>query len=145
MYRSEVIEIPFTRAHNTYLENALELGIPAAAMLVLALMWILLICFTALRHYGRRANIPCMGLAITALIGTHSLVDYTMTVPAIAATYACWASPVRRRCAWRARTRSPKSAATSEFPSTAFRLASGTPRDVILARDWESIRWECGT
>ena len=29
-----------------------------------------------------------MGLAITALIGTHSLVDYTMTVPAIAATYA---------------------------------------------------------
>ena len=88
MYCSEVIEIPFTRAHNTYLENALELGIPAAAMLVLALMWILLICFTALRHYGRRANIPCMGLAITALIGTHSLVDYTMTVPAIAATYA---------------------------------------------------------
>ena len=48
----------------------------------------LLICFAALRHYGRRANIPCMGLAITALIATHSLVDYTMTVPAIAATYA---------------------------------------------------------
>ncbi len=88
MYRSEVIEIPFTRAHNTYLKIALELGIPAAAMLVLALMFILLICFTAPRHYGRPSNIPCMGLAITALIGTHSLVDYTMTVPAIAATYA---------------------------------------------------------
>jgi O-antigen ligase len=88
MYRSEDLKIPFTRAHNTYLENALELGVPAAVMLVLALVWIMLICFAALRHYGRRANIPCMGLAITALIATHSVVDYTMTVPAIAVTYA---------------------------------------------------------
>lgn len=87
MYRSED-SAPFKRAHNTYLENALELGVPATAILMLALLWILVICFAALRHYGRRANIPCMGLAITALVAAHSLVDYTMTVPAIAATYA---------------------------------------------------------
>ena len=47
-----------------------------------------MICFAALKHYGRRANIPCMGIAITALVATHSVVDYTMTVPAIAVTYA---------------------------------------------------------
>jgi O-antigen ligase len=88
MYRSESLATPFTRAHNTYLENALELGIPATALLLLALAWIIMICFAALRHYGRRAHIPCMGLAITALVATHSLVDYTMTVPAIAVTYA---------------------------------------------------------
>lgn len=88
MYRSESLTAAFQRAHNTYLENALELGVPATVMLMLALAWIMVICFAALRHYGRRANIPCMGLAITALVATHSLVDYTMTVPAIAVTYA---------------------------------------------------------
>jgi O-antigen ligase len=88
MYQNEALSFPITHAHNTYLENALELGIPATAILMLALLWILVICFSALRHHGRRANIPCMGIAITTLVGGHSLVDYTMTVPAIAVTYA---------------------------------------------------------
>ena len=78
----------FTKAHNTYLENALELGVPAAAALVLSVALLARQCLRALRRrrgvfvYGWMA---CCG---TVLVGCHSTVDFSLQIPAVAVLYA---------------------------------------------------------
>tara|TARA_R110002072_G_scaffold10726_51_gene49773 strand:- start:424 stop:1809 length:1386 start_codon:yes stop_codon:yes gene_type:complete len=93
------------RAHNEYLDNALGLGIPAAAALVLAIALIALRCLRGSITRQRDAYYPAAGFAIAVFAGIHSLVDFTLQVPAVAATFALllgtccaqsWSSLVRR-------------------------------------------------
>ncbi|WP_448188441.1 O-antigen ligase family protein [Azospirillum sp. sgz301742] len=76
------------QAHNTYLELALELGIPAAAALILAVLWLAGLCVRGIlvRHTDR--VYPALGLAATVLVGMHAMLDYSMQVPAVAVTWA---------------------------------------------------------
>lgn len=93
------------RAHNEYLDNALGLGIPAAAALVLAIALLALRCFRGSLARQRDSYYPAAGFAIVVFVGIHSLVDFTLQVPAVAATFALllgtccaqsWSSLVRR-------------------------------------------------
>lgn len=88
MQRGDELRTPIPGVRNTYLENALEIGIPAAVALVLAVGWIVLICFSAVLRHGRAAFLPCLGVGATVLAGAHGAVDYSLQIPAVAATYA---------------------------------------------------------
>ena len=88
MHRGELLRSPFLRAHNTYLENALELGVPAAAALVLAIGWIMIICVSSVLRHRRQAYLPCLGISATVLVGLHATVDYSLQIPAVAMAYA---------------------------------------------------------
>ena len=88
------------KAHNTYLENALELGIPAALALHLAIGLGLLAAAGNLRSRGDRRRLAILGLSATLLVGLHAMVDFSLQMPAIALLYAALlglsaASPVR--------------------------------------------------
>lgn len=76
------------QAHDTYLELALELGIPAAAALLFAVLWLAGLCVRGIlvRHTDR--VYPALGLAVTVLVGMHAMLDYSMQVPAVAVTWA---------------------------------------------------------
>ena len=75
-------------AHNTYLENALELGVPAAAALTLAVAWLAARClFGAFQRRNRRA-LPAAAFAVSVLLGLHSAVDFPLQIPAITAFFA---------------------------------------------------------
>lgn len=87
MYRTPSIEKPFFRAHNTYLENALELGVPAAVALVGAVAWLGGMCLLGALRRRRDATYPCLGAASTALVGAHALVDFSLQIPAVAALF----------------------------------------------------------
>ena len=87
-HRSEILLIPFAHGHNIYLENALELGVPAAAALVAAVGWIGLICLGRARGRGRESFFPSLGIAVIVVIALHSLVDSTLRAPAVAITLA---------------------------------------------------------
>ena len=78
MHRGDQLRSPFKRAHNTYLENAL----------LLAVGWIVLICASSVLRHRRRAVLPCLGVAATALVGVHATVDYSLQIPAVAMAYA---------------------------------------------------------
>lgn len=100
-YRTPEIQGTFTKAHSVYLENALELGLPAALALFATLLCLALICVAGIRRRRRDAVYPCIGLAATVLVGVHSTVDFSLQIPAVAATYAflmgiacaqCWSS-----------------------------------------------------
>ena len=93
-------------AHNEYLDNALGFGIPAAAAaLVLAITLLALRCFRGSLARQRDTYCPAAGFVIAVFVGIYSLVDFTLQVPAVSATFApllgtccaqSWSSLVRR-------------------------------------------------
>lgn len=78
----------WTEAHDTYLELAVELGVPAAVTLVGAVLWLVGICVRggAIRH--RDALYPLLGVAATILVGFHALFDFSLQIPAVTVTWA---------------------------------------------------------
>ncbi|MGM0583341.1 MAG: O-antigen ligase family protein [Pseudomonadota bacterium] len=89
-------------AHSSYLENLFELGAPAAAAFYVALG---LVAWRLLRGVltRRRNRLPaCLALGITATAALHSLMDFSLQMPAAAALYAAlagigWAQSFPRR------------------------------------------------
>jgi O-antigen ligase len=71
------------KAHNTYLQLIMELGWPAAAALYAGLALLVFRCVQ-----GQRSVYPAVLAACSALVAVHSLVDFSLEMPANAATYA---------------------------------------------------------
>jgi hypothetical protein len=88
------------KAHNTYLELALEAGIPAAAALVLSAFSFAALCGLALLR-RKAVRFALAGIGASVLVGAHALVDFSLQMPAVAITYAallgvCAAQSLRR-------------------------------------------------
>ena len=86
--QTEAIRGRWDRAHDTYLENALELGIPAAFLLNLSAAALFIRCLAGLRTRHRDAIYPAIGIGASILLACHSLIDFSLEIPAITATYA---------------------------------------------------------
>ena len=71
------------KAHSTYLQMIMELGWPAAAALYAGLGLLVFRCL-----HGRGAVYPAVLAACSVLVGVHALVDFSLEMPAVAATYA---------------------------------------------------------
>ena len=87
-YRDRSLNAFYMRAHNTYLENALELGLPGAAALFLTIGGLSILTLLGVLRRRRDAIFPCIGFAATTLVASHSLVDFSLQVPAVALTYS---------------------------------------------------------
>lgn len=106
-YRAADVRPGVLMAHNDYLELALELGIPAAALLVFAMLALAGGCARGVWARRRDFEIPAAGVAVCVLIGAHSIVDFSLQIPAVAATFslilgvsAAQAVPIARRVSW---------------------------------------------
>jgi O-antigen ligase len=71
------------KAHNTYLQLIMELGWPAAAALYAGLGLLVFRCLE-----GQSAVYAAVLASCSALVAVHSLVDFSLEMPANAATYA---------------------------------------------------------
>ena len=80
--------VHYDRAHNTWLENAFELGIPAALLLYGALAGVALTCWRGVRRRRRDWVYPATGVAAAVLVGTHATVDFSVQIPAVAMLFA---------------------------------------------------------
>ena len=80
--------ILWDKAHNTYLENALELGVPAAALLDLSILLLAVACVEGVRRRNRQKLLPALGVAATVLVGMHALVDFSLQIPAVSILFA---------------------------------------------------------
>jgi O-antigen ligase len=78
----------WTKAHNTYLETWLELGLPAALILQGSIVFIVWQCFKGARRKNKLRHIPAAACSVSALVGVHSMIDFSLQIPAIAAMYA---------------------------------------------------------
>ena len=84
----EVAVGEWVRAHNSYLENLFEMGIPAALGFYLALALVLVrIWKGTVRRRSDRA-FPCFALAAAAAAAFHSFFDFSLQMPATAALFA---------------------------------------------------------
>ncbi|CCG41386.1 O-antigen ligase family protein [Magnetospirillum molischianum] len=75
-------------AHNVHLELVMDLGFPGAICLYLSLTAIIIVCLRALVLRRRDQVYPALALAVTALLGLHGMMDFSVQMPAIAMTYA---------------------------------------------------------
>jgi O-antigen ligase len=82
------LDLFYDKAHNTYLELAFDLGIPFGAVLPLIVLFIVVRCGLGLRERSRNQEVPALAIAATVLVGVHAFFDFSVQIPAIAATYA---------------------------------------------------------
>ncbi len=94
----------FNYAHNLHLGAAVELGVPAAIILIFAITMIAWSCFKGIGRRRRDHALPALGLALTSLVGVHGLTDSPLYLPANAATFSfllglayaqSWPGPLR--------------------------------------------------
>ena len=77
------------KAQDTYLELALDVGIPATGVFLIGLGALALQCIKGLsRRRKERRIFPAIGLASMVLIAAHSIFDFSMQIPAVATTFA---------------------------------------------------------
>ncbi|HFD16097.1 MAG TPA: hypothetical protein ENJ38_07330 [Rhodospirillales bacterium] len=88
LYRDARLSALWDKAHNTYLEQAVELGLPATATLYLGLAVLFLYMLTGIFRRRRNQIFPLVGVSASVLVGTHALVDFSLQIPAVATAYA---------------------------------------------------------
>jgi O-antigen ligase len=88
LYADQFTPYVVDRAHNDYLELTMGLGIPAALAWFISLAWLNIRCaIGALRRHRRRAY-SIVAIASTALVGFHSIFDFSLQIPAVSIYYA---------------------------------------------------------
>lgn len=72
-------------AHNTFFQNILELGVPAAALLYLVLSRVFVLHIQGTLKRRQRRWVPAVGVAVIVYAGLHSILDFSFELPANAA------------------------------------------------------------
>ncbi len=75
------------KAHNSYLEFAMEAGLPALGVLLAIFAMLVGICIRGLSRRQRDTIYPAVALSATVLVAAHALVDFSLQIPAVAITY----------------------------------------------------------
>lgn len=90
VYRDASLTTPvvWDFAHNVHLETAMDLGLPATLLLYGAVLGIVGSCARGLTRRRRDQVYPAVALSAAALLGVHGLVDFSVQIPAVAATLA---------------------------------------------------------
>lgn len=87
--RDERFPRVFREAHNTYLEHAVELGLPATILLYLGALMPVVACVQGTSNGSRGRVIGrAVGICATILVATHSIVEFSLQIPAVALTFA---------------------------------------------------------
>lgn len=89
-YRSADLsrDVIFDYAHSMPLEQAMELGLPAALLWLVALLLIVIRCGIGLIQRRRSQIHPAVAIATAGLLITHNLFDFSLANPAITALAA---------------------------------------------------------
>jgi O-antigen ligase len=87
-YQSPHVSAFFDLAHEDYLENTLELGIPVALAFYATLALLIGQCAVGVFRRRRDMIYPAIAVSASTLVGVHALVDFSLQIPAVAVLYA---------------------------------------------------------
>jgi O-antigen ligase len=76
------------RAHSTPLELAVELGLPAASLIVLCSLWYVYLLLRSSLRRKRDRYIPIVGVSVAALGLVHSCIDFSLQIPGFGVFFA---------------------------------------------------------
>lgn len=82
------LALPFDKAHNTYLEMALEAGLIAAAAFFGVLAWLTAACMRGALWRRRDSVYPALAVGAVGLFAAHSMIDFSAQMPAVAISFA---------------------------------------------------------
>lgn len=88
LFQPTTLSSPFDKAHNTYLELAFDLGVPVAAALVLAVVWIAVRCLSGLSERRQERELTALGVGASITVGIHSLFDFSLQIPGVTIVFA---------------------------------------------------------
>ncbi len=78
----------YLAAHNSYLELAAEIGVPATISVVVAIAWCAALCLLGAFRRRQDRIYPIIAVAATVAVGAHATLDFSLQIPAVALTYA---------------------------------------------------------
>jgi O-antigen ligase len=87
-YSTALVPFVVDKAHNDYLELAAGWGLPAALLWWSALLWLMVICARGIFTRRRNQLYPLVALGAGILVGVHANFDFSLQMPAVAATFA---------------------------------------------------------
>lgn len=87
-YRESGGAVRIERAHNDYLQTALELGVPGALAYFASFALLALACVRGALGRGRAAVHSAAGFAACVLVGAHSAVDFSLRMPAVSLLFS---------------------------------------------------------
>ena len=87
-YRDERFRLVVDKAHNTYLEHATELGVPATVLLYTGALMLVYACARGVFQRRRDKIFPLVAAAASVLVAVHAVFDFSLQIPAVAVTYA---------------------------------------------------------
>jgi hypothetical protein len=76
------------RAHNFFLEGWLGLGLPFLAALAIGYVVLIAVFVRGVKVRHKLRFIPVMGLAASALVSLHSIVDFSLQIPGVGVYFA---------------------------------------------------------
>lgn len=88
LFQPTTLSSPFDKAHNTYLELAFDLGVPVAAALVLAVVWIGVRCLSGLSERRQDRELTALGVGASITVGIHALFDFSLQIPGVTIVFA---------------------------------------------------------
>jgi len=78
----------YDKAHNTFLENAMEMGIPMSLVFFSAIGLVVLLLARLMFRQRHGHDLLAAAAASIALVALHSVIDFSLQIPAINATLA---------------------------------------------------------
>ncbi|MGF7159823.1 O-antigen ligase [Rhodoligotrophos appendicifer] len=90
LYRDESVSAfgVWDKAHDTYLEVLLGLGLPVGIALILAVLLLVFTCLKGAITRRRAWHLPLIAFTASVLVGCHALVDFSLQMAGVAITYA---------------------------------------------------------
>jgi O-antigen ligase len=77
----------FDKAHNTYLELIFDIGV-IGLLLPCIVLWFAIRCAIGVQERQKYQEIPALGVSATAMVGIHSMFDFSLQIPAVALSFA---------------------------------------------------------
>jgi len=81
-------DLNWDKAHNSYLELAMELGVPATVAICAVFLWLFGVNVSGLIRRRRRKNYAVLGIAAVVLVAAHALVDFSLQIPGFTVMFA---------------------------------------------------------
>lgn len=78
----------FDLAHTTPMEAAIDLGVPAAIVLHVMVLWLVALCVRGATSRRQDGEYPMLAVAASVLVGLHGLADFPLQIPGTAIIYA---------------------------------------------------------
>jgi O-antigen ligase len=88
LYATQVLPYVLDKAHCDYLEFAAGIGLPAAIAWWAAMLGLVVVCIRGVRIRRRNRLYALAAIGASVLIAVHSIVDFSLQLPAISLLYA---------------------------------------------------------